>query len=166
MRPDTGREPGAARLHGLVRLWRPFELAVIRALRPYLERAPGYVLLTTRGRRSGLPREVLLPCARIGDDVVVISTYGWRSNWIRNLARDPRVTLTCNGRVVHGTAEVVDDLQRKQALVSAEPLFLALPIAVVWGVVWTALRALCAPLTRRWVAARPVVVIRRDHPGL
>jgi deazaflavin-dependent oxidoreductase (nitroreductase family) len=166
MRPETGREPLAARLHGLVRFWRPVELAIIRALRRYLERAPGYVLLTTRGRRTGLPREVLLPCARIGKDVVVISTYGWRSNWIRNLHRDPEVTITCNGEVVRGRAEIVDDAERKRALISVEPLFLALPIAVVWGVVWTVVRALSAPLVRRWVAARPVVVIRRDHSHL
>jgi deazaflavin-dependent oxidoreductase (nitroreductase family) len=166
MTPDTSREPLAARLHGLVRFSRPLELAIIRNLRRYLERAPGYVLLTTRGRRTGLAREVLLPCARIGDDVVVISTYGRRSNWVRNLCADPEVTLTCNGQVVRGRAEVVDDIERKWELVAGDPLFLVLPIGVLFGLTWTILRALSAPIIRRWVAARPVVLIRRQPTQL
>lgn len=162
--PDTSREPLAARLHGLVRFWRPLELAIIRALRSYLERAPGYVLLTTRGRRTGRAREVLLPCARIGDDVVVISTYGRRSNWVRNLCDDPDVTLTCNGQVVRARAELVDDAERKWKLVSSDPIFLALPIGVLFGLTWMVFGALCAPIMRRWVAARPVVLLRRQPP--
>lgn len=133
---------------------------MIRILRPYLMRAPGYVLLTTRGRRSGLPREVLLPCARVGDSVVVLSTYGWRSNWIRNLLADPEVQVTCNGRSVQGRAEVVDDPTRKRDLVAVEPFFLAVPFVVIYGVLWTLLRPVAAALVRRWVAGRPVVVIR------
>jgi F420H(2)-dependent quinone reductase len=61
----------------------------VRLLRRYFERAPGWVLVTTRGRKTGLPREVLLPCERSADAIVVISTYGWRSNWIRNMRKDP-----------------------------------------------------------------------------
>jgi deazaflavin-dependent oxidoreductase (nitroreductase family) len=133
---------------------------MIRALRPYLMRAPGYVLLTTRGRRSGLPREVLLPCARIGESVVVLSTYGWRSNWIRNLLAEPEVEVTCNGRPVRGRAEVVDDPARKRELVTAEPFFLAVPYVIICGALWTLLRPLAAALVRRWVAGRPIVVIR------
>ncbi len=133
---------------------------MIGVLRPYLMRAPGYVLLTTRGRHSGLPREVLLPCARVGDTVVVLSTYGRRSNWMRNLLADPEVQLTCNGRPVRGRAEVVDDAARKRDLVTADPFFLAVPYVIVCGVLWRLLRPVAAALVRRWVARRPVVVIR------
>lgn len=163
MTPETSREPWSARLHGLAGAWQPLERVMIRGLRRYFERAPGYVLLTTRGRRSGLPREVLLPCARIGDEVVVVSTYGWRSHWLRNLRQNPEVEITCNGAVIRGRAEVVDGLERKRELVTTEPFFLAVPFALLYGILWTVLRPLVAAAMRWWVAARPVVVIRPDR---
>ena len=77
------------------------------------------MLLTTRGRRTGVAREVLLPCVRTPDAIITMSTYGTRSDWIRNLRKDPAVRVTCNGRVVPARAEIVDDLARKRALVTA-----------------------------------------------
>jgi len=41
-----------------------------------------------------------------------------------------------------------------------------LPIGVLIGLTWTILRALSAPIIRRWVAARPVVLIRRQPTQL
>jgi len=163
MTAETNREPPIARLHGMLRYFRPIERAMIRNLRRYFERAPGYVLLNTRGRRTGLLHEVLLPCARIGDAVVVISTYVRRSDWIRNLSQNPHVQFTHNGEIVHGHAEVVDDLQRKHDAVTAEPFFLPVPFAVLYGILWTLLRPIFAFVIRRWVAARPLVVIRFER---
>src|SRR5262245_50035285 len=153
MRSETER--------ALLRFFRPFERRMIRRLRRYLERATGYVVLRARGRRTVLPHEVLLPCARIGDDVVVISTYGRRSDWIRNLSRYPSVEITCSGRTVRGRAEIVEDPERREALVTSDPFFLPVPFALIYGVLWTILRPLFAALIRRWAAARPIVVI---HP--
>ena len=82
----TAKEPRAARLHFMPRvLIRYPQRVLVRLLRPYLERAPGWVLLRTRGRKTGLPREVLLPCQRFGRSLFVISTHGGRSDWIRNI---------------------------------------------------------------------------------
>jgi hypothetical protein len=65
MGTTPNREPFAARLHFIPRLIvRPIQTAIVRAFRTYLARAPGWMLLTTRGRRTGLPREVLLPSGR------------------------------------------------------------------------------------------------------
>jgi hypothetical protein len=91
---EAGRlaEPFAARLHFVPRSIRGLQAAVVRLFRQYFERAPGWVPLTTVGRRTGLPREVLLPCERFRDGLIVISTYGWRSDWIRNIGRDPGCT--------------------------------------------------------------------------
>lgn len=163
MTADTNRDPPIARLHGLLRFFRPIERAMIRSLRRYFERSPGYVLLTTRGRRSGLPHEVLLPCAHIGDAVVVISTYGRRSDWIRNLGRDPVVEFTHNGQVVRGRADLVEDVQHKQDLVTREPFFLPVPFALLYGILWTILRPFFAFIMRRWAATRPIVVIRPER---
>ena len=151
-------EPFAARLHVVPRLIRPLQAAIVRAFRAYFERAPGWMLLTTRGRRTGLAREVLLPCVRTPDTIITMSTYGTRSDWIRNLRKDPAVRVTCNGRIVPARAEIVDDLARKRALVSAHPFFAPAPFAIVHAVVLTLFRPLLVALLRRWVTARPVVV--------
>ena len=153
------QEPFAARLHVVPRLIRPLQGAIVRAFRAYFERAPGWMLLTTRGRRTGLAREVLLPCVRTPDTIITMSTYGTRSDWIRNLRKDPAVRVTCNGRVVPARAEIVDDLARKRALVTAHPFFAPAPFAIVHAVVLTLFRPLLVAFLRRWVTVRPVVVL-------
>jgi deazaflavin-dependent oxidoreductase (nitroreductase family) len=152
-------EPLAARLHFVVRGLRGVHAFLIRALRGYFTRAPGWVLLTTRGRKSGLPREVLLPCTRFDGTILVMSTYGERSDWMRNLRRDPRVQVTHRGRVVEARAEVVEDLPRKRALVTAHPFFAPAPFALVHVVALTILRPLVILQLRRWVRPRPVVLL-------
>jgi deazaflavin-dependent oxidoreductase (nitroreductase family) len=159
--PPT-REPFAARLHFVPRALRRPHAWLVRALRGYFERAPGWVILTTRGRRTGLPREVLLPCERTPDALIVISTYHWRSDWIRNLRDDPRVSVTCAGWIIPARAEVIEDPAAKRALISAHPFFPAAPFVVVHAVLRTILRPLLLPWMRRWVAPRPLVVIRRE----
>src|SRR5439155_1538186 len=57
------REPFAARLHFVPRALRGPHAALIRTLRGYFSRLPGWVLLTTRRRRTGLPAERRLPPA-------------------------------------------------------------------------------------------------------
>jgi len=154
------REPFAARLHVVTRLNRNLQNAIVRALRPYFTRAPGWVLLTTRGRKTGLRREVLLPCERFADGILVISTYGWRSDWIRNIQKDGRVWVTCGGWVIAATAEIVEDLVAKRRLVAAHPFVPPAPFALVHVVMRTLLRPLLVFGLQRWVTVRPVIVIR------
>ena len=154
------REPFAARLHVVPRALRGAHAVLIATLRGYFSRAPGWVLLTTRGRRTGLPREVLLPCARTNSDIIVISTYGTRSDWFRNLRKDPRVEVTARGRRVPGHAEIVDDVFHKRAIVSANPFFPAAPFGPLNALARTVLRPPTVAALRRWVTPRPVVVIR------
>jgi deazaflavin-dependent oxidoreductase (nitroreductase family) len=155
-------EPLAARLHFVVRRLRGVHAFLIGALRGYFSRAPGWVLLTTRGRKTGLPREVLLPCTRFDGTILVMSTYGERSDWMRNLRREPRVQVTQRGRVVGARAEVVEDLARKRALVTAHPFVPAAPFALVHVVALTILRPLVILQLRRWVRPRPVVLLHVD----
>jgi len=157
---DQAHEPFAARLHFLPRSIRPLQAAIVRLFRRYFERAPGWVLLTTTGRRTGLPREVLLPCERSHDMLIVISTYGWQSDWIRNIRRDPRVQVTCAGWVLHAQAEIVEDLVAKRSIVSTHPFFPPAPFALFNFLHRTVLRPVWLPLLRWWVKLRPVVVLR------
>ncbi len=154
-------EPFAARLHFIPRVVvRPVQRALVRVFRRYFEQAPGWVLLTTTGRKTGLPREVLLPCERFADGMLVISTYGTRSDWMRNIAREPRVRVTCAGWVVDARAEVIDDLAAKRALVTAHPYFAPAPFGWLDLLHRTVLRPLTVAFLRWWVSNRPVVVVR------
>jgi deazaflavin-dependent oxidoreductase (nitroreductase family) len=162
--PTGTREPFAARLHFIPRSIRRFQGAIVRRFRRYFERAPGWVLLTTTGRRTGLAREVLLPCERTRDAMIVISTYGWRSDWMRNIGRDARVRVTCAGWVVDARAEVVEDLAAKRSVVSAHPFFAPAPFLLLDVIHRTVLSPLTVAFLRWWVTLRPVVVIRPEPP--
>jgi deazaflavin-dependent oxidoreductase (nitroreductase family) len=121
--------------------------------------------LTTRGRKTGLPREVLLPCARAGSRVLVISTYGTRSAWIRNIAACPEVELTSRGEKVAGRAEIVDDLARKRALAAELPFVPLAPAAFAQSLARGALRGPAVAWLSRWVAPRPMVLIETADEG-
>jgi deazaflavin-dependent oxidoreductase (nitroreductase family) len=160
-RVRSSREPLAARVHVITHWLSPVHRFLIRVLDYYFARAPGWVVLTTTGRKSGLARQVLLPCERTHDFLYVMSTYGRRSNWLRNIERDPRVVITCGGWRVIGRAEIIDDLERKRAIVSAHPFVAAAPFVAVHAVALTILRPLLIAFLRRWVTPRPIVVV---HP--
>jgi deazaflavin-dependent oxidoreductase (nitroreductase family) len=110
-------------------------------------------------RRTGLPREVLLPCER-NDALLIISTYGWQSDWIRNLRRHPQVQVTCAGWVLPAQAEIITDLEAKRAIVAAHPFFVPAPFAVLNFLHRTLFRPLWVPVLSWWIRSRPVVLIR------
>ena len=157
------REPLAARLYGIPLAIKPIQDALVRIFRRYFERAPGWVLLTTRGRKSGLPREILLPCERTRETIILISTYGHRSNWMRNIERDPLVTVTCGGWQIAGRAEIVEDVERKRAIVTADPFVPAAPFAFVHALLRTVLRPFLVLFLRAWVTPRPLVLVRPEN---
>jgi len=65
--------------------------------------------LTTRGRSSGLPRYVALEYHQHGSKVYIMSGWGEQVNWVRNIERDPHVTLLRGKRVQSGQAYIVRD---------------------------------------------------------
>ncbi len=58
--------------------------------------------VTTRGRRSGLPRDTMLTAPLVdGDRVVLVASYGGHPThplWYQNILADPRIVLTGAGR--------------------------------------------------------------------
>jgi deazaflavin-dependent oxidoreductase (nitroreductase family) len=51
------------------------------------------VLITHTGRKSGLSRRTMTELYRIGERKYVPSGFGRRSQWVRNMEADPRVTI-------------------------------------------------------------------------
>lgn len=69
--------------------------------------APWWVVLETRGRRSGRPRQVPLARGPVdGSDVLLISVHGSHAAFVRNIEADPRVRLKLRGSWQEGTATV------------------------------------------------------------
>ncbi len=70
---------------------------------PYI--GGGIVMLETKGRKSGLPRQVPLLGFRIGDKVIV-STVRSGSQWAKNLDANDSARVWLNGKAHEATGEV------------------------------------------------------------
>jgi deazaflavin-dependent oxidoreductase (nitroreductase family) len=68
-----------------------------------------YCYLTTTGRVSGKPRQIEIWFGLDGATVYLLSGGGDRSNWVRNLRRDPAVTVRIAGTTWPGRARIVED---------------------------------------------------------
>ena len=107
-----------------------------------------FCYLTTTGRRSGRAHTIEIWFARSGDTLYLLSGGGDRSDWVRNLRRDPAVTVRLGRRdaaALAGRARVVeaasdeDELARRLVAGKYQPTYggdlsgwrrSALPVAV------------------------------------
>ena len=93
------------------RLMRRMSRRVIRLVAA--GRGPAVVLvLTTTGRKSGLPRQTPLQYEQVGDDFYIASARGPGADWFRNLQAEPRVAVLVGGRQFPAQAEAVTDPAR------------------------------------------------------
>lgn len=72
------------------------------------------MVVTTRGRKSGLPRYTTLEYRRHGSKLYVVSGFGTRPHWYQNLLCDPNVTLKIGRNIYAARAYPVED--RSEAL--------------------------------------------------
>jgi deazaflavin-dependent oxidoreductase (nitroreductase family) len=68
-----------------------------------------YCYLTTTGRVSGQPREIEIWFGLDGDTVYMLSGGRDRSDWVKNLIREPQVTVRIAERTFGGRARVVTE---------------------------------------------------------
>ncbi|MFE1587192.1 nitroreductase family deazaflavin-dependent oxidoreductase [Streptomyces sp. NPDC058737] len=90
-----------------------------RRLNAVVRRLPGQTLLETTGRVSGLPRRTPVGGRRSGDSFWLVSEFGERSQYVRNIRADPRVRVRLRGRWYTGTAHLLpndDPLARLRLL--------------------------------------------------
>ncbi|MDQ1046426.1 nitroreductase/quinone reductase family protein [Streptomyces sp. V4I2] len=76
---------------------------------PILRRLPLQTVLETTGRVSGLPRRTPVGGRRVGDSFWLVSEFGERSQYVRNIKADPRVRVRIRGRWHTGTAHLLPD---------------------------------------------------------
>ena len=67
------------------------------------------LILTTKGRRSGLPRHVVVEYRRHGSKYYIFSGWGAEADWYRNIQQDPRVTIQHGALVCGARASRVED---------------------------------------------------------
>lgn len=81
---------------------------------------PGYALIETTGRKSGLPRRIPVGDGLDGDTFWIVSEHGRRSAYVRNIEADPHVRVRVRGRWRSGTAHILpdDDPRERQRLLS------------------------------------------------
>lgn len=72
------------------------------------------MVLTTRGRKSSQPRHVAVEYRRHGSKVYIISGWGERPDWYKNLLADPLVTIQMGSHTLSALADRVTD--RAEAL--------------------------------------------------
>jgi len=80
-----------------------------RKLNAVMRRLPLQTLLETTGRTSGLPRRTPVGGRRVGDSFWLVSEFGERSQYVRNIRADPRVRVRLRGRWHTGTAHLLPD---------------------------------------------------------
>lgn len=68
-----------------------------------------YCYLTTTGRVSGRPHEIEIWFGLRNDTVYLLSGGGEKSDWVKNLLKDPAVTMRIGKHTFNGTARLVKE---------------------------------------------------------
>lgn len=82
---------------------------VVRGVLDRGARIPGYALLETTGRSSGLPRRIPVGDGLDGDVFWIVAEHGRRADYVRNIEADRRVRVLVRGRWRSGTAVPLPD---------------------------------------------------------
>ena len=80
-----------------------------RVANPVSRRLPSQVLLETTGRKSGLARRTPVGGRRIEDAFWLVSEYGDKSHYVRNIQADPQVRVRIKGTWYTGTAHLLPE---------------------------------------------------------
>lgn len=80
--------------------------AIVRSLQ--------YLYLTTTGRVTGLPREIEIWYVERGGNLYVLAEHFHRADWVRNIAKEPRVHVRLGERGIAATASVLDPVTDRE----------------------------------------------------
>lgn len=76
-----------------------------------------FCYLTTTGRITGLPHEIEIWFAAVPEKRTLYFLSGGRdrSDWVKNLKREPRVVIVIRGRSLTGTARIIEGQPEEDA---------------------------------------------------
>jgi deazaflavin-dependent oxidoreductase (nitroreductase family) len=98
-----------------------------------------FLLLQHRGRKSGLPRRAVLEVIRFDKErgrYLVVSAFGDRSDWYRNVVESPEVKITVGGSVCPAVAQILSGREAEEEIVayaSKHPLVFRLLVRSLLG---------------------------------
>lgn len=123
------------------------------------------LLLTTTGRKSGLPRVTPLQFEEVGGDYYLGSARGTQADWYRNVQADPCVQIEVQGRKLSGVAEAVNDPSRVADFLAMRMERHPLMIGMITHIEGLPLRFSRADL-ERFSAGKALVIVRieRESP--
>ena len=84
----------------------------VSALLPTLS-PEDYCYLTTTGRVSGRPHEIEIWFGAKVSSIYLLSGGGTQSDWVKNIIKDPRVSVRIANYQFHGNARIVKDKQEE-----------------------------------------------------
>lgn len=67
-----------------------------------------YLYLTTKGRRTGLPREIEIWFTELNGRYYIIAERRESAHWVQNIRQDPGVAFRVGEQVYKGYARVVE----------------------------------------------------------
>ena len=68
-----------------------------------------YLYLTTTGRTTGQPREIEIWFVESEGKFYILAEHFHKTQWVKNILRDPRVRVRIEGRNFEATARVLDE---------------------------------------------------------
>jgi deazaflavin-dependent oxidoreductase (nitroreductase family) len=80
-----------------------------RFANPLMRRNPVQTLIETTGRKSGEPRRTPIGGKLVGKQFWLVSEFGDRSQYVRNIEANPRVRVRIGRRWRAGTAHLLPD---------------------------------------------------------
>src|SRR3954452_16905960 len=80
-----------------------------RIANPLMRRLPIQTLLETTGRKSGERRRTPLGGSRIGDQFWLVSEFGEKSQYVKNIQANAQVRVRLRGRWLNGTAHLLPE---------------------------------------------------------
>ena len=91
------------------RLMRFLNRRLMPKTRPEVRLSGLVLLLTTTGRKSGLPRQTRLQYEKEGSAIYVAAARGQQADWFRNILANPHVEVQIEGQSLRGMSEPITD---------------------------------------------------------
>ncbi len=157
--------PNSSRKSGFIwNIMRTMNPRMIRNYRRGIGPTGMVLLLTTTGRKSGLPRVTPLQYEEIDGAYYVGSARGSQADWFRNIEIDPNVAVEIKGKRSKAFAETITDaagiadffeirLQRHPIMIGLLMRLEGLPIKFSRGDL------------ERFASRKALAVIRPEQPG-